>query len=113
MMTHIGTEKNVCYNAPVVIPNPATERGCLHGNTNFNFSFCYGWCSLPLHLQMVRQEALMTTSQKKNPGAATPGFLLVSTWDTNFNLPIGIIAYAKCRRNIFEKRKVIFVIILS
>ena len=41
--------------AYVVIPNPATERGCMHDRICcISFDHYFGWCSLPLHHQMAR-----------------------------------------------------------
>ena len=47
--------KKMWYNLHVVLPIPGNRRRCSHGVRYNFFSRCCGWCSLPLHHQMVGQ----------------------------------------------------------
>ena len=45
----------VCYNLCVAHRYPQQGGGVNSGVPYFFFYRCYGWCSLPLHHQMVRR----------------------------------------------------------
>ena len=107
---------NLWYNPPVVLPIPDNRRRCVNGSCHFFFNHCNGWCSLPLHHQMVRQWpqrqqltywVLCQYKRKEESPDCTPlrfgdSFLASHGLVISF-LPTGIIAYAIPNCNIHRK----------
>lgn len=51
----VAESKKLWYNLDAVLPTPGNGRRCRDGSYHYLFSRCCGWCSLPLHHQMVRR----------------------------------------------------------
>ena len=87
-------------------PIPVQKGGAHYGFSIIFYCRCCGWCSLPLHHQMVRwrqiagnQPVDISLSTPKlgieNPSECSPrGFHCCSLWNSIIFLPTGIIAYA-------------------
>ena len=90
-------------------PRLATERGAHIDKLRFFLNRRCGWCSLPLHHQMVRRRQLTATSlgsysekmQKESPQSCrSEGFRVALIEHIASFLPNGIIAYAYLKINI-------------
>ena len=99
------------YTNYVVQPIPGNgRRWSLYGNCNLFSCLLHGWCSLPLHHQMVRRwqvgqhwpSGFLSTINKQEEALSirsTEGFIFVHM-DLQSLLPTGIIAYANLEINI-------------
>lgn len=66
---YIVKDHQECYNLYVAAPRLVQKGGVLHGSICYIFSHCRGWCSLPLHYQMVGQRQKIVGNQ---PMALSP-----------------------------------------
>ena len=108
---------NEWYNFNVVSPIPGNGRRCSDGSCDFLFSRRCGWCSLPLHHQMVRwrpwgqriawRVLCRRKKKRRSPGLCwntVRGFVLCPDGLVISFLPIGIIAYVFLFFNMQNKK---------